>query len=67
MYLENPEGTRVIIGSMNMGYDIHSTLLGLELATWGIRIAEELEHIAKWAHDNNLKAQQKQDQGDCCP
>ena len=31
MYSENPEGTRVILGSMNMGYDIYPTLPGLEL------------------------------------
>ena len=31
MYSENPEGTRVIVGSMKM--DMYSTLPGLELAT----------------------------------
>ena len=31
MYPENPEGTRVIVGSMNMGYDIYPTLPTLEL------------------------------------
>ena len=29
MYPENPEGTRVILGYMNMGYDIFPTLPGL--------------------------------------
>ena len=33
MYPENPEGTQVIVGSMNKGYDIYPTLPGLELAT----------------------------------
>ena len=31
MYPENPEGTQVIVGSMNMGYDIYPTLPGIEL------------------------------------
>ena len=36
MYPENPEGTRVIVGSMNMGYDIYPTLPGIELTTCSI-------------------------------
>ena len=34
MYPENPEGTRVIVGSMNMGYDMNPTLPGIELTTY---------------------------------
>ena len=36
MYPENREGTRLISGSMNMGYDMYSTLPGLELATCSV-------------------------------
>ena len=39
MYPENPEGTRVIVGSMNMGYYIYPTLPGIELTTCSIPIA----------------------------
>ena len=44
MYPENPEGTQVIVGSMNMGYDIYlmyvqegeqRKLLGLECGQLG--------------------------------
>ena len=35
MYPENPEGTQVIIGSMNMGY-IYPTLPGIELITCSV-------------------------------
>ena len=34
MYPENPEGTQVIVGSMNMGYDIYPTL-PIEPTNWG--------------------------------
>ena len=34
MYPENPEGTQVVVGSMNMGYIyIYPTLPGIELTT----------------------------------
>ena len=33
MYPENPERTQVIVGFMNMGYDIYLTLPGSELTT----------------------------------
>ena len=33
MYPENLKETRVILGSMNMGYDVSESVLGLELAT----------------------------------
>ena len=36
MYTENPEGTQVTLGSINMGYDIYPTLPGLELTTCSI-------------------------------
>ena len=36
MYPENPEVIQLIIGSMNMGYDIYPTLLGIELTTCSI-------------------------------
>ena len=41
MYPKNPEETRLIVGSMNMGYDIHPTLLGLELATCSVTNAHQ--------------------------
>ena len=37
MYPENLEGTHVIVGSMNMGYDIYLTLPGIELTTCSVR------------------------------
>ena len=37
MYPENPEGTQVIVGFMNMGYDIYPTLTGIELTTYSVR------------------------------
>ena len=33
---ENPKGTQVIVGSMNMGYDIYPTLPGIELITCSV-------------------------------
>ena len=39
MYQENPEGTRVVVGSMNMGYDIYSTLQWIEFATCSVPCA----------------------------
>ena len=39
MYPEKPEGTQVIIGSMNMGYDIYPTLPGIELTTCSVSSA----------------------------
>ena len=36
MYLENLEGNQVIVGSMNMGYDIYPTLPGIELTTCSV-------------------------------
>ena len=36
LYPENPEGTRVILSSVNMGYDTHPTLPGIELATCSV-------------------------------
>ena len=33
MYPENSKGTRVIVGSMTIGYDIYPTLPGHEIAT----------------------------------
>ena len=36
MYPENPEGTQVIVGCMNMGYDIYQTLPGIELTTCSV-------------------------------
>ena len=36
MYPENPEGTQVIVGSMNMGYDIYQTLSGIKLTTFSV-------------------------------
>ena len=36
MYPENPEGTQVIEGSMNMGYDIYPTLPGIKLKTCSV-------------------------------
>ena len=35
MHPENPEGTQVIVGSMNMGY-IYPTLPGIELTTCSV-------------------------------
>ena len=32
----NPEGARVIVGSMNVGYDIYPTLTGIELTTYSV-------------------------------
>ena len=37
MYPENPEGTRVIVVSMNMGFYIYLTLAGLKLAMFRIQ------------------------------
>ena len=36
MYPENPQKTQVIVGSMDMGYDINPTLLGFEFATCSV-------------------------------
>ena len=36
MYQENPEGTQVIVGSMNVEYDIYPTLPGIELTTCSV-------------------------------
>ena len=36
MYAENPEGTQVIVGSMNMEYDIYPALPGIELTTCSV-------------------------------
>ena len=33
MHPENLEGTRVIVGSINIGYDIYPALPGIELTT----------------------------------
>ena len=38
---ENTEGTRVIVGSMNMGYDIYLTLLAFELTTCSVTSAHQ--------------------------
>ena len=45
MYPENPEGTRVIVGSLNMGYDIYPTLQGLEHATCSVTKASIMRCI----------------------
>ena len=40
MYLENSEGTQIIVGSMNMEYDIYDIyppLPGIELATCSVQ------------------------------
>ena len=36
MYPENPKGTQVILGSVNMGYDIYPTLPGIKLTTCSV-------------------------------
>ena len=36
MYPENPKGTQVIVGSMNMGYDKYPTLPGIKLTTCSV-------------------------------
>ena len=38
MYPENPGGTQVIVGSMNMGYEIYPTLPGIELKTCSVQV-----------------------------
>ena len=52
MYPENPEGTQVIVGSMNMGY-IYPTLPGIELTTFRpgrepMTQGQLLDHINPW-------------------
>ena len=42
MYPENPEGTRAIVVSMNMEYDIYPTLPGLELTTCSVASARPI-------------------------
>ena len=38
---KNPEGTGLILGSMNMKYDIYPTLPGFELATCSVPSARQ--------------------------
>ena len=38
VYSENPEVTQVIVGSMNMGYDIYPTLPGIELTSCSVQV-----------------------------
>ena len=38
MYPENLKETQVIVGSMNMGYDIYPTLPGIELTSGPISL-----------------------------
>ena len=41
MYPENPKGTQVIVGSMNMGYDKYPTLSGIKLTTCSVPSARQ--------------------------
>ena len=45
MYTEHPEETRVIVGSMNMAYDIYRTLPGIELTTYSVPSAHRFLYI----------------------
>ena len=42
MYPENPERTRVIVSSMNMGYDIYPTLPGIKLTACSVPSAHRI-------------------------